>query len=107
MALIGLNGLELELGRTNNHLIDCRLSNLIATVGFEKMFTYYALYTYVLQKYYYGRLPQRKKKYLLSIMKKDTFISRVKNLAFVFIVYYSSTYIITTTTNILLLRTTK
>ena len=49
MALIGLNGLELELGRTNNHLIDCRLSNLIATVGFEKMFTYYALYTYVLQ----------------------------------------------------------
>ena len=63
------------------------------------------IHTYY-KKYYYGRLPQRKKKYLLSIMKKDTFISRVKNLAFVFIVYYSSTYIITTT-NILLLRTTK
>ena len=58
MALIGLNGLELELGRTNNHLIDCRLSNLIATVGFEKCLRImHYIHTYY--KYYYGR-PQKK-----------------------------------------------
>ena len=63
MALIGLNGLELELGRTNNHLIDCRLSNLIATVGFEKCLRImHYIHTYY--KYYNGR-PQKKKLFTL------------------------------------------